>query len=143
MTALAALLAGERPAAVLRWGGARAVEDVVATAYAAGWDPRHLEGERARDKAGFLAEVGRALGFPATYGHNLDALADLLDDLGARTLLVWDDWHLLAETDPRTFAVVVELLGERCADPGRPAFAVLLRGDGPTLPGVEELAAPS
>lgn len=143
MTGLEALLTGERPAAVLRWDGAQPPEEVAATAYAQGWACRHLEGSRAGDRAGFLAEVERVLGFPSTYGRNLDALADLLDDLPGPTLLLWDGWGAFAEADPEVFSVVVELLGERCVDPGRPPFAVLLRGDGPALPGVEELGEPA
>lgn len=73
-----------------------------------------------RDKAGLLAVVGRAMGFPSWYGHNLDALADCLGDLswhpadGHVVLLEHcDGIHRTAESD---FLSVLEVFGQAVAD---------------------------
>lgn len=128
MDDVASVLAGSLPAAVYRWrpGGLEAGDR---------WQVRHLDGTRAATKAALLAAVGEALSFPSTYGHNLDALADLLDDLAEPTVLVWDSWAALAREDPRTFRVLLEILAERCADGARAPFVVLLAEDegGPDL----------
>lgn len=131
MSGLAPLLAGQRPAGVYRWRAAFDAADLAVVVEAAGWSLRCVDGVTAQTKAEFLAAVGRALQFPDTYGQNLDALADLLDDLPGPTVLLWDAWNLLAVTEPRTFATLVRLFGDRCADPVRPPFTVLLRGHAP------------
>lgn len=133
---VAAWLAGEEPAAVRR-GEAGDVAALADAVQAAGWTLAHVDGAETATKSDFLSAVGVALAFPETYGRNLDAFADLLDDLPGATLLLWQRWGTLATADPRTFSVVVRLLAERAADRVRPPFAVLLSGPGPQVPGVD------
>lgn len=51
------------------------------TAQASGFVVFSVDLSAARNKAELLAAVGKALHFPAWFGHNLDALADCLSDL--------------------------------------------------------------
>ena len=90
-----------------------------------------------------MSAVGEALGFPDYYGQNFDALADCLADVVAGDsegwVLLWDGWSPLAREDHRAFSVALSVLGGRVnADKGG-RFAVLLRGDGPDVPGVPSL----
>ena len=41
----------------------------------------HIDARKLTDAAGLHASLSEALGFPATYGKNLDALIDCLSDL--------------------------------------------------------------
>lgn len=141
MSGLAALLAGHRPPGLYRWHSGFDVEDVRHAVEHAGWRFAYVDGLRAQTKAEFLAEVGRALDFPDWYGQNFDALADCLTDVdgGDGTVLLWDGWGALARDDPQAFSVALSVLGTRVnADRGGP-FAVLLRGEGPDVPGVPTL----
>jgi RNAse (barnase) inhibitor barstar len=70
---------------------------------------------RAGNKEQLLAEIGKALGFPTWFGHNFDALADCLSDMGwqpADGYLVLlehcDGIHGKAETDFVTVLQVFE-----------------------------------
>lgn len=128
---LADLLAGRLPPGVHRWSSEADESEVAAAAARAGWACAVVDGARASSKYRFLAAVGRALRFPGTYGQNLDALADLLDDVPGPTVLVWEEWGALAAAEPGTFAALVDLFSERAADPRRPGFVVLLHGRGP------------
>lgn len=141
MSGLAALLAGHRPPGLYRWHSGFDVEDVRHTVEHAGWRFAYVDGLHAQTKAEFLAEVGRALDFPDWYGQNFDALADCLSDVdgGDGTVLLWDGWAAFARDDPQAFSVALSVLGTRVnADRGGP-FAVLLRGEGPDVPGVPTL----
>lgn len=148
MSGLAGLLAGHTPADLYLWHGAFDVADVRHTVENAGWGFAHVDlwthQDGARDpKSEFLAEVGRALDFPGHYGHNFDALADCLADVGrgdlAGTVLLWDGWGVLARSEPQAFSVALSVLGTRVhGDRGTP-FAVLLRGDGPAQPELRSL----
>lgn len=136
MSGLAPLLAGRHPAGVYRWKFTFGVDEVAGVVRAADWSFHVVDGIAAQTKAEFLAAVGVALGFPETYGRNLDALADLLDDLTAPTLLLWEEWGTLARSDERAFAALMTIFSERAEDPVRPPFAVLLRGAGPEIIGL-------
>lgn len=140
MNDLASLLDGRRAPGVHRWHDEVALEELAAVVSVAGWSLAVVDGREAPSKATFLAAVGCALRFPETYGQNLDALADLLDDLPGPTVLLWEEWGVLARAEPRTFATLARLFSDRCADPDRPGFAVLLRGDGPEESGLPELS---
>lgn len=134
MSGLAALLAGHAEPGIYQWHGGFEVADVRHTVELAGWGFGHVDGWTHQDKAGFLGEIGRALDFPEHYGHNFDALADCLSDVGGHvdgTVLLWDGWGTLARSEPQAFSVALSVLGGRVnADRGTP-FAVLLRGEGP------------
>jgi len=142
VSGLAGLLAGQDAPGVWRWSSYRDVADVREIVEGAGWAFAHLDGVAVETRQEFLVAVGRVLAFPDTYGTNFDALADLLDDVPAPdagvggTVLLWDAWSGFARTDERWFSVALTVLRERCTDPARSPFAVLLRGPGPELPDV-------
>ena len=143
MSGLAAVLAGREAPGIHLWAGAFDVADVRHTVEHAGWGFGYVDGwTRADSKAAFLAEVGATLDFPDWYGHNFDALADCLHDVGAGVdgvLLLWDGWATLARADEKAFNIALSVLGSRVhADRGVP-FSVVLRGDGPVVPGIIRL----
>lgn len=143
MSGLAAVLAGHEPPGIHLWHGAFDPDDVRHTVEHAGWGFGHVDGWTGADtKAAFLAAVGDALGFPEWYGQNFDALADCLHDIGAGTdgvVLLWDGWGPLARTDEKAFSIALSVLGSRVNDDRGVPFAVLLRGEGPPVPGVTSL----
>jgi Barstar (barnase inhibitor) len=141
MSGLAALLAGRTKPGLYTWHGGFDVADVRHTVEHAGWTFGYLDGLHAQTKPEFLSRIGEALAFPASYRENFDALADCLADVdgGDGTVVLWDGWGALARDEPRAFSVALSVLGGRVnADRGGP-FAVLLRGDGPDVPGVDSL----
>jgi hypothetical protein len=143
MSGLAAVLAGREGPGIHLWHGAFDVADVRHAVEHAGWGFGHVDGWRGADgKASFLAAVGEALDFPDHYGQNFDALADCLHDIGAGrdgVVLLWDGWATLARADEKAFDIALTVLGSRVrADRGVP-FSVLLRGDGPPVPGITSL----
>ncbi len=143
MSGLAALLAGHEAPGIYLWHGAFDVADVRHAVEHAGWGFGHVDGWTVADtKAGFLAAVGEALDFPGHYGQNFDALADCLHDIGTGrdgVILLWDGWATLARGDEKAFSIALSVLGSRVnADRGVP-FSVLLRGDGPEVPGLTSL----
>ena len=140
MSGLAALLAHRKEPGIYRWHGHFKDQDVRHTVEHAGWHYAHIDGWHGETKADFLRAAGEALQFPEHYGQNFDALADCLGDVVAGDsegwLLLWDGWGPLARHDERAFNVSLSVLGGRVnADRGGP-FAVVLRGDGPDVPGV-------
>jgi hypothetical protein len=136
MSGLAALLAGHRKPGLYLWHGAFEVADVRHAVEHAGWGFAHVDGLHDQTKDEFLTAVGEALELPDHYGHNFDALADCLSDVGSHvegTVLLWDGWGAFARTDSQAFSVALSVLGTRVnAERGSP-FAVLLRGDGPDV----------
>ena len=106
----------------------------------AGWRFAHVDGLHAETKAEFLRAAGEALDFPDYYGQNFDALADCLDDVsgGEGSVLLWDGWGPLARADQQAFSVALSVLGTRVNAERGGRFAVLLRGEGPAVPGVAE-----
>ena len=138
MSGLAAVLAGRHVPGVYRWHQNFDEADVRHAVEHAGWAFGHLDGWEIEHKAEFLASVGVALGFPSYYGHNLDALEECLADTG-RTVLLWDGWSAFARAEPVPFRSALEVLRADAADDRTPPLVVLLRGEGPDLPGVESL----
>ncbi len=141
MSGLAALLAGRVAPGVHTWHSGFDAAEVRHTVEHAGWRFAHVDGLTAQTKAEFLRAIGEALAFPEWYGQNFDALDDCLSgvDGGAGTVLLWDGWGPLARSDPQAFSVALSVLGGRVhAERGGP-FAVLLRGEGPAVPGVGDL----
>ena len=128
MSGLAAVLAGRLPSGVYRWHAAYDVADVQHAVEAAHWRFAHLDGWVTQTAPEFHAAIAAALGFPAHYGRNLDALHDCLRDLTGPTVLLWDGWSPLARADQRTFTVVLAILAEHADH-----LTVLLRGAGPDL----------
>jgi RNAse (barnase) inhibitor barstar len=143
MSGLAAVLARHEQPGIYQWHGAFEVADVRHAVEHAGWGFGHVDGwTHAGSKAEFLAAVGEALDFPDWYGQNFDALADCLHDIGDGTegvVLLWDGWSTLARADEKAFSIALSVLGSRVnADRGVP-FTVLMRGEGPQVPGVTSL----
>lgn len=76
-----ALLSGEIKPGVYRLPArtsARAVQHAVGSA---GWRVFVLDGNKVSDKATFLSEAAKAMGFPSYFGKNWDAFEDSLNDL--------------------------------------------------------------
>ncbi len=142
MSGLAAVLAGHEAPGIHLWHGAFDVADVRHTVEHAGWGFGHVDGLHAQTKPDLLRAFGEALDFPDWYGQNFDALADCLHDIGAGrdgVVLLWDGWATLARADEKAFSIALTVLGSRVnADRGVP-FSVLLRGDGPPVPGITSL----
>ncbi len=143
MSGLAAVLAGRQAPGMHRWHGAFDAADVRHSVEHAGWGFAHVDGwTRADTKVDFLDAVGEALDFPEHYGRNFDALADCLHDIGAGrdgVVLLWDGWATLARADERAFSIALSVLGSRVNDDRGVPFTVLLRGEGPVLPGITSL----
>jgi hypothetical protein len=143
MSGLAALLAHRKEPGIYLWHGHFGSDDVRHTVEHAGWHFAHIDGWQGDTKADFLRAAGDALGLSDDYGHDFDGLADSLGDVVAGDsdgwLLLWDGWGPLARQDERAFSVALSVLGGRVnADRGGP-FAVVLRGEGPDVPGVTSL----
>lgn len=143
MSGLAALLAGRKEPGIYHWHGAFGAADVQHTVEHADWHFAHVDGWQSETKKEFLEAVGEALNFPDHYGRNFDALADCLQDVKAGdshgTILLWDGWGPFARHDERAFSVALSVLGTRVNAERGGAFAVLLRGEGPDVPGLQSL----
>ena len=143
MSGLAAILAGHEPPGIHLWHGAFDVADVRHSVEHAGWGFGWVDGWTGADtKPAFLAAVGEALDFPDHYGQNFDALADCLHDIGRGrdgVVLLWDGWATLARADTKAFSIALSVLGSRVNDDRGVPFAVLLRGEGPVVPGISSL----
>jgi RNAse (barnase) inhibitor barstar len=139
MSGLAAVLGTKVPAGIYRWHGAFESAEVRHTVEHAGWSFAYVDGWRGETSQEFLDAVGVALDFPEHYGHNFDALADCLLDVVDDTVLLWDGWGPFARADAQAFSVSLSVLGSRVNAERGGAFTVLLRGDGPAVPGVTSL----
>jgi RNAse (barnase) inhibitor barstar len=131
VSGLAAVLAGREPVGLYAWESGLTEAEVRHAVEHAGWSFAVVDGWTHQDKAALLTAMAATLAFPGWFGHNLDALADCLADVATPTVLLWDGWGPLAREDPATFGSVLEILAERTTTD--PAFAVLLRGDGPPV----------
>ncbi len=93
-----------------------AVDAICAGARLAGFDCVRIDLTGCEDKAGFLARTSMALGFPAWFGHNWDALADCLTDLGWRPasgyVLVFEHASALQKHEPEVFDTVLAILSD-------------------------------
>jgi RNAse (barnase) inhibitor barstar len=89
---------------------------ICASARIAGLDCVRIDLSGCDDKAEFLARTSRALGFPAWFGHNWDALADCLTDLGWRPasgyVLVFEHASELQKHEPEVFDTALAILGD-------------------------------
>ncbi len=139
MSGLATVLAGRALPGIYRWHGAFEPPEVQHTVEHAGWRFAYVDGWHGDTKQEFLATVGEALSFPDYYGQNFDALADCLLDVQDDTVLLWDGWGPFARADAQAFSVALSVLGTRVNAERGGGFTVLLRGDGPDVPGVPSL----
>jgi RNAse (barnase) inhibitor barstar len=73
---------------------------------------------KAKDRASLFAELDRALKLPAHFGHNFDALADVLEDrdwLGkAGIVIVFTHAQAYKTEHPHEWNTLEELLSEGC-----------------------------
>lgn len=90
---------------------------------------------RIREKPSLLAECGRGLGLPKTFGDNWDALADCLQDWSWQPapgyVLHLRDARVFAASAPAEYRTLVEILGgaaEYWAGKSKP-FIALVDGD--------------
>ena len=72
-----------------------------------------LDGRGIRTKSAMLDALAETLDFPDYFGHNLDALNDLVNDMppGEHTL-VWRHRRDLANGDPDAYTQILEILQE-------------------------------
>ncbi|MGH8183182.1 MAG: barstar family protein [Rhodanobacteraceae bacterium] len=90
-----------------------------------------------RDKADLLRRIASALQFPATFGHNWDALGDCMRDLewlpqaGGYAWLFdhAEDFHDASEADFDTLCDVLDDACKRWQERGTPCFAFLALPD--------------
>lgn len=133
MSGLAGLLAGHHQPGVYQWHAAFGPEDVRHTVEHAGARFAYVDGWTHQDKREVLEALADALGFPDTFEHDLDALADHLNGIdGAPVVLLWDGWGPLARSDRQAFDATADILAARTSDGGSP-MTVLLRGEGPEI----------
>ncbi len=130
---LGSVFAADLVPGVHRWSSALDVAYVRGVIRRGGWRFAHLDGAQAVTVADFHLAIAAALCFPPYYGRNLDALAECLDDCDGSQVLLWDDWGDFARAEPRVAAIAIDLLGAS-------EVTTLLRGDGPSVPGVTPLA---
>ncbi|MDZ5620668.1 barstar family protein [Nocardioides bizhenqiangii] len=137
MSGLAAVLAGRHDAGVHRWHNALHVPDVQHAVEHAGWTFGYVDGVALESEQEILGAIGAALSLPEGHDGDVDALKERLDDLGAKTVLLWDGWGSLARAEPTAFEKVCRVLGTRSN--GDPSLEVLLRGPGPEDTGITSL----
>ncbi|TCO50820.1 barstar family protein [Actinocrispum wychmicini] len=70
-----------------------------------------VDGREIRGKAAMLDALATALDFPDYFGHNYDALNDLVNDLppGEHTV-VWRAPDVLRRADPDAYEQIVDIL---------------------------------
>lgn len=102
---------------------------------AAGWHGVVLSGRNVLDKAELLTAVGEALQFPSYYGHNWDALEEMLRDLSwlpaAGYVIFLEDFEGVAAHNGAVWRLLLEIWAETTAvwwADGVPMF-VLIRGE--------------
>ncbi|MEV1332210.1 barstar family protein [Micromonospora costi] len=87
-----------------------------------------LAGAATRTRGGLFAALADALAFPAHFGHNWDALSDVLRDrlaAGPLTVRVDDAGQLLADEPAGQYARFLAVFGDAAADAPHPLRVVL------------------
>ena len=88
----------------------------VTTAPATAASDNVVDGRACRTRAAFFTEAARVLDFPGYFGHNWDALADCLRDLGTVDIVVAHAEELLADEPPAQFAVLLDIAATAAPD---------------------------
>ena len=137
MSGLAALLAGKNRPDLYQWHSAAHVPDVQHAVEHAGWKFVYLDGWAIEDTESFLTAAVHAFGFEDDRAASFDTLSDCLADVDTQEhegiVFLWDGWSPLCRHDEQAFRVALSVLGGRAnAERGCP-FAVLLRGEGPSI----------
>ncbi|MEQ7123296.1 barstar family protein [Actinopolymorpha sp. B11F2] len=135
MPELDKLLAGEQAPGVYQWRSAPTEAKVKAAAEQAGWRFVEFDTTTVVDKAGLLDTVAATFGFPTYFGRNFDAFADCLSEVrdDAGILVLWEGWAGLAELNPQTARMALDVFSDRAREKQWGPFAVLLAGTGPEL----------
>ena len=118
---------------------AKREEEVRRVLASAGFGLRTLEGGSVLSPKSFFREAGRALALPSHFGHNWDALQDVLGDLAQgserRIALLWREADRSFEADPQTvvdaFVAFSRASEDLAAEAPATQFEVFLLGDGP------------
>lgn len=76
--------------------------------------PHVLDGTALASKDGFLTAIAKAMELPKYFGHNLDALYDVLTDLRwlpeGRHVLIWTSHDTLRQHDPIAYLALRAVL---------------------------------
>ncbi len=84
-----------------------------------GWHITILDGTDLHDKATLLTAVGEAFAFPAYFGHNWDALEEMLADLSwlpaAGYVILLEGFEQLAHSDPANWHTLLSIWQETTA----------------------------
>ena len=111
----AALERGTRPG-LYRLEGQVAEDRVGEIARKRGFAFFHLTGASITDKDSFLNACAAAFKFPPTFGHNWDALSDLLGDLewvrAPGYAVLYEDPAQFAKANPKDWATALDILRE-------------------------------
>ena len=128
MTALTALLQ-DPGSGVYSVPASTELADIELVASSAGWRCVALDTTGIADRAGILVAIKEAFGFPAWFGHNLDALVDALRDVTFEpgTVLVWSGAATFATNDRQQYQKVLAVLRSRAAASNPARFLALLR----------------
>lgn len=114
-------------------------EEVRGALAALGFGLRTLDGGAVVSGQSFFREVARALALPSYFGHNWDALQDLLGDLAQgserRIALLWREADRSFEADPQTvvdaFVAFARAAEDLAAETPATQLEVFLLGDRP------------
>ncbi|MFF9913127.1 barstar family protein [Streptomyces sp. NPDC013457] len=101
-------------------------------------DARVLDLNGIVDKAGFMDRCSTALGLPAWFGRNWDALADSLTDLPEPVALVVTGWKSYAEARPSDWETAQDVFAT-AVDASPTGLTVLLALGGNDKTGVASL----
>jgi hypothetical protein len=89
---------------------------ICARAVALGLDCTRVDLSGCTEKRDLLARLAKALAFPAWFGHNWDALADCVTDLGWRPaegyVLILEHGAELRESQPEVFDTTLAILDD-------------------------------
>ncbi|WP_436758544.1 barstar family protein [Streptosporangium sp. V21-05] len=99
----------------LREGAAREVESMLGSA-----TPHRLDGVKITTSAEAMDAIAEALDLPDRFGHNLDALYDVLTDLSwlppGEHLVIWSEPSTLRAADRPAYDAIRTVLTEAVAD---------------------------
>jgi hypothetical protein len=111
--AIAAALSGGTPPGLYRLSGQVAADRVGTIAREKGFAFLQVRGASITDKRSFLDACAAAFKFPPTFGHNWDALEDLLRDLewvsAPGYVVLYEDPARFAKADPKDWATALDI----------------------------------
>jgi RNAse (barnase) inhibitor barstar len=113
-----------------------ALAPLLARAMAGGYDVRHIDLKRETDKRALLDRLADALDFPTWFGHNWDALADCLGDLGwlpdaPGRVFVFDGLDRSTSSAKTLLDILAERADDLAAD-GPPLWLLVVTPPAPT-----------